>query len=348
MSNNHIELNGTTYDTRTGKIISSTVSKVTPRSSGVNVDGIARPKKNPIRTSPISVNTKTKQPQKSQTLMRHVVNKPKQLDTSQDSAPHAQPSVFQKRSFFNSSRFERAATATKSVTVQKFSHAQSALTRAIATTSSSKREIEPSPLPTIQPQQKTGTPMPAQPQQNVIERGLQKAQSHENEPVKSQSFIEKTAPRLRLKPATLKYSLVGLAIVVIAGFLIQLSVPRITMQLAATRAGISANLPDYKPTGFTLSSTVDYRPGHVALSYQSVSDNRSFRVSQTESDWTSDTLLKNFVEEKGLYQTIPDKGKTIYIYDGANATWVDGGIWYSVEGASSLNSEQLLRIANSL
>jgi len=280
--------------------------------------------------------------------MRHAVNKPENLDSSSISAQHAQSSVSQKRFFFNSSRLERAATATKSATVQKFSHAQSAPARATTTASSSVHEAEPSPLPTNQPQHKTGMSTPVQPQQNVMERGLQKAQSHENEPFKSQSFIEKMASRLRLKPATLRYSLAGLAIIVVTGFLIQLSVPRITMRLAAARAGISANLPDYKPAGFTLSSTVDYRPGHVALSYQSVSDNRSFRVSQTESDWTSDTLLKNFVEEKGLYQTIPDKGKTIYIYDGANATWVDGGIWYSVEGASSLNSDQLLKIANSL
>jgi hypothetical protein len=42
------------------------------------------------------------------------------------------------------------------------------------------------------------------------------------------------------------------------------------------------------------------------------------------------------------------KGLTIYMYDGSHATWVNQGVWYTIEGDSLLDTEQLLRIATSL
>jgi len=108
-------------------------------------------------------------------------------------------------------------------------------------------------------------------------------------------------------------------------------------------------MPSYKPGGFALSGPITYSTGKISVSYQSNSDNRSYRVTQSNSAWNSETLLDNFVAvNRRAYQTFQDRGKTIYIYDGSNATWVDRGVWYQIEGASSLSSDQLLRIANSL
>ena len=60
-------------------------------------------------------------------------------------------------------------------------------------------------------------------------------------------------------------------------------------------------------------------------------------------------LLDNYVSVSNRdYQTKEEKGRTVYIYDDSNATWVDGGIWYQIEGDSSLSSDQLLNIVASM
>lgn len=121
------------------------------------------------------------------------------------------------------------------------------------------------------------------------------------------------------------------------------------MKLAASRSGVNGSLPSYQPAGFSLNGAVAYRPGQITINYKSNSDDRGFKVNQSASQWDSKTLLDDFVAiNRNDYQTIQDKGKTVYIYDNNNATWVDSGIWYRIEGDSSLSSEQLLRIASSL
>jgi hypothetical protein len=98
-----------------------------------------------------------------------------------------------------------------------------------------------------------------------------------------------------------------------------------------------------------LAGPVQYSAGQITISYKSNSDDRNFQLVQRNSDWNSQSLLNNFVtREDEKYLTYQDKGKTIYVYDGNNATWVSGGIWYQVEGKSSLSSDQLLKIASSL
>jgi hypothetical protein len=51
---------------------------------------------------------------------------------------------------------------------------------------------------------------------------------------------------------------------------------------------------------------------------------------------------------KHPYQPFEANGRTIYIYDGNKATWVDGGVWFNIDGKANLNSDQLLKIADSL
>jgi hypothetical protein len=98
-----------------------------------------------------------------------------------------------------------------------------------------------------------------------------------------------------------------------------------------------------------LAGPIQYKPGEVTINYKTHSDDRGFNVVQKNSSWNSETLLDNFVSATNKpYQTFQSNGRTIYIYDGNKATWVDGGIWYSIDGQSNLNSDQLLRIAASL
>jgi hypothetical protein len=121
------------------------------------------------------------------------------------------------------------------------------------------------------------------------------------------------------------------------------------MKVAAARAGFSASMPGYSPSGFAFKGPVQYSAGQVVVSFKSNTDDRNFKLTQQTSSWSSDSLLNNYVAAGGKeYQTYQDRGRTIYIYDGSNATWVNGGVWYQIEGNADLSSDQLVRIASSL
>jgi hypothetical protein len=121
------------------------------------------------------------------------------------------------------------------------------------------------------------------------------------------------------------------------------------MRVASTRAGFAAEMPGYKPAGFSFKGPIAYQAGRVSVTFKSNTDDRQFTLTQSSSNWNSDALLANYVaSEKKQYQTYLDKGRTLYIYDNSNASWVDNGIWYQIEGDSSLTTDQLIRIASSL
>jgi hypothetical protein len=192
--------------------------------------------------------------------------------------------------------------------------------------------------------------IPAYVTQDPFEAALRQATSHEQPKPKKLRLHHRIARKLHLKPRTFLLATGGLSALVIAGFLAYTRVPTVAMKVAATKAGVNANLPSYQPAGFSMKGPIATAPGEISVNYKSNSDERDFKVTQKTSAWNSETLLDNFVEttKQASYQTFQSSGRTIYIYDGGNATWVDGGIWYKIEGNKSLNSDQLLRIANSL
>lgn len=42
------------------------------------------------------------------------------------------------------------------------------------------------------------------------------------------------------------------------------------------------------------------------------------------------------------------QGLTIYLFNNNRATWVNKGIWFSIEGADRLSREQILKMVYSL
>lgn len=141
----------------------------------------------------------------------------------------------------------------------------------------------------------------------------------------------------------------SLAVLVLIGFFVYQNVPSLSMRLAASRAGVDAQLPGYAPAGFSQDKLVSYSPGKVTINFHSNTDSREFKLVQQVSNWNSQALADNFLAAKSKqYQTYQASGKTIYIFDGSNATWVNGGVWYQIEGHSSLSSDQILKIANSI
>lgn len=201
------------------------------------------------------------------------------------------------------------------------------------------------PLPKIV---STAVPINQIPQQNAFESVIASATSHEAKPLRAPKLATRLAKKLKLDKKAAKISAGALAVLLIVGFLTYQNIPNLKLRLAAAKASINASLPNYQPAGFTLGAIND-RPGQVTINFSSNTDNRSFLLTQAKSGWNSEALLNNYVASGNKpYQTYQELGKTIFIYDESNATWVDGGVWYKIEGDAQLTSDQLLRIARSL
>ena len=340
--NDIIELNGYRYDAKTGKMLGkSGAQNSTPRVK--SIDGFAKkpvygPKIDRQATQPTPSHSLHSKTTKSKTLMRAAVKKP-EVNNPQKAEPDTK---LEKRSFsINPERIERANQTTKSPNISKFGNGSSQL-----------KPVEVKEAP-VSPDVTAGTTnseerravLPLSP----FDMALQRSKSHEQEHINVHSFRGRMLNRLKITPRAASIT-AGMIVAVIAGGLyMHQHLPNLAVRLAATRAGVEAHLPNYRPSGFSLAGPIEYSSGEITLQYQSNSDDRSFTVVQKKSDWNSQTLLENFITaSKKNFQTFQDKGKTIYIYDGNNATWVSGGVWYQVEGESSLNSDQLLRIASGL
>lgn len=185
--------------------------------------------------------------------------------------------------------------------------------------------------------------------QKNIASALDKASSHTHGKLKATKRRHKAAHKLGVSPRFLSGAAATMAIVLLVGFFAYQNVPSIAVRMAASKAGFSAKLPGYQPSGFAMSGPVQAGPGIVTISFASNSDDRSFQLSQRPSEWNSESLLNQFVAQKNTpYRTVQEAGKTIYMYNESSATWVSGGVWYQIDGESDLSSEQLLRIANSI
>jgi hypothetical protein len=372
-----IELNGKLYDARSGRIIDEMVSAVTAKrttaqtSQGTVLDGFVR------RTSP-AVNaavgitelppaqaTKTTSSkasksvvsraapahakaklQKSQTLMRPAVKKPKP-EPKNDVTLH-KAAVVKK---LDPQRQIRAVAVPKSNHVKRFNHS------AQHTTIVRKHAVMPvaiqgslghAQIADQVAHLATSTEAHVHNSVNIIEESLRQATSHLEtfeDKLLSKSFWH----RVGFRNKTANLATVGLTGFLLFGFFAYQNVPNVEMRVAAARSGVSAHMPGYHPAGFGVARGIQAEPGKVAVTFRSNTDDRNYTVTQQASNWSSDSLLTNHVlASKKPYQTYQDAGKTVYIQENASATWVNGGVWYKVDGNASLTSDQLLRIANSL
>lgn len=136
------------------------------------------------------------------------------------------------------------------------------------------------------------------------------------------------------------------AFLLIAGFVSYLNMNAIQLQVASMRAGFSADLPGYQPTGYALGP-IESQKGKISLKF--TSGESAYRVTQQASDWDSQTLYDNYVSSLRNPETIESKGRTIYLYNGNNATWVNGGVRYEIDGNNaSLSSDELVALATSM
>lgn len=150
------------------------------------------------------------------------------------------------------------------------------------------------------------------------------------------------------KPRVASILTATLALLVLGGYLTYMNLPVISMKVAASRAGVDATFPNYRPDGYSLNGPITYSPGEVNINYKSNSNDNGFRISQKPSNWDSQALLDNFVtRQTENYLTFQERGVTVYTF-GNKAAWVNGGLLYTLDGNSSLSSDQVLRLATSM
>jgi hypothetical protein len=139
-------------------------------------------------------------------------------------------------------------------------------------------------------------------------------------------------------------------VLLLVGFFAWQNVPQVAMRVAATRAHVSASVPGYVPSGFGFAAPIGYSNGVVAIKFKASGDAaRNFTISQQRSSWDSTSLVANAIPKDAQMQTSQIKGTTVYIYGtGNDAAWVNHGIRYTLKDQANLNSEQILRIADSL
>lgn len=359
---NFIEINGKKYDAVTGTLLQESGQPIKKpvttvhhaQNSGV-VDGFVRRQKPTVNRA--VAQPAVKHPQKSSTLMRHAVHKP----NSVVSKVKAEKPVIQKSHLGTSvRRTETAMHTPKSTHINKFE--EPAHRSSVVRTIQPGLSVKPQPasheehLATHKPaslsqhQQQAHTTRSAA-AEKMITAALANAHSHETaEPdTKVTRKRSRLMKKLGVSKRTLSISSASLAFVLLAGFFAIQNVPNLSMRVAATRAGFEASMPGYKPAGFSFKGPIKYSPGEVRVAYASNTDTRTYEVKQKASNWNSDALLANFVVAEGKqYQTFLDRGRTLYIYDKSNATWVDDGVWYQIEGESNMTTDQLIRIASSI
>lgn len=137
--------------------------------------------------------------------------------------------------------------------------------------------------------------------------------------------------------------------VVAGGLFINSNLNKVEFYVAASRAGFKATMPNVKPSGYNLSS-VSAGSGVIEATFKGSSSNQNYSIEETKSNVSNNQLLNNFVFAKAgsNYQTINSNGRTIYVYNGHNATWATQGIWYVIQDNNSLSNSQIVKIADSM
>jgi hypothetical protein len=293
--------------------------------------------------------------QRSQTLMRTAVKKP--AIAAKTSIQTRKPDIVRaKGSQIDSSRLARAQSIDKNLKVRHFGHGVSApaksqvkkaevgevLPKKTEAKAATTKELA-KPLPSMV------TSVSHQHLERMLDEALTRADAHKRLKrghLPNQSLWQKlkNAPRWLTIGATL------VVLILLAGYITMSRVATVAVRVAGAKAHVNAKVPAYVPSGFSFVGPVDYHDGSVNVKFKSNDgSDREFTLKQNSSNMSSKSLEDQVVPQNVQVQTSVVNGTTVYIYGQTNdAAWVNNGVQYTVQDKASLNSDQLLKIANSL
>ncbi len=355
-----IEINGHKYDARTGTRLSSlvaapirTVSDIIPANPASHTARSLHPSKH-VHNSV----------QRGHTLMRRAVKKP--------AAPHLGKPVLAVedivsltapitevtfRSHSDIIRSKRAAAVPKSSLVSRFSD--------IMSPSAAHHEHEPvkrhiAPMDVVPAPHHTTvqhTPAPVHhhaktPNEKLLSAGLSHAHAHESVKHAKPKLHRRIAKRFGLGRRATNLAAGSLAVLLLGAFVTYQRIPNLAVRYASMKAGVNASLPGYHPAAFAVKTGVEYSPGEVAVNYQSNTDDRSYTVTQKNTLWDNSTLEQHLKEEAGkMPQSFAADNNTIYIQnigDKVKASVIKNGVLKNISGDASLNTDQIIKIAQSM
>jgi hypothetical protein len=198
------------------------------------------------------------------------------------------------------------------------------------------------PLVAVAPQ-KIEKPIVAKTSKQLKNEAIEKALSNE-------IISNKKARRRQKKGGTLRWLntfSVGFAVMLLGGYLTYLSMPNISIKMAAVQSGIDAKYPGYKPDGYALNGPIKFKSGEVTMKYAYADGSSGYTITQQKSGWNSSAVKEFFSEKHKNPNTTMIDGLTIYS-GGKEAAWVNGGILYQISGDANLSSSQIEKIATSL
>ena len=132
-------------------------------------------------------------------------------------------------------------------------------------------------------------------------------------------------------------------------YFVNLSMPDISLQVAAVQTGIDLSYPNYVPRDYSVSS-ITSEDGKVVIDFNNSANGNSFSLTEEKTSWDTNALASNYVKEEygENYTIIREQGLTIYV-SGSNAAWVNGGVVYKITANNgTLTNKQIRSIATSL
>lgn len=375
---NTITINGRVYDTTTGEVVATSmplVTVITPTESTNHVsrheshhsptkkiavkssskevlnDNFVKPSSKVHRDTPKTAANLHKKTIKTKTLMRNTVKRPSTIKNNTASIAISGLAQQPEHKIVHSKipeRSLRASSIEKNVHVSRFATNTTTVTKKVENIPvkiAPKKHNSSVDTPYIS---KQAPPISVKPvtkkSQDIFETAMQNATSH-----RSTTIGGKKSHHKRTHDRIIKVGAIAAIIVVLGAFYTYNNVPNLALRSSSSRTGFAASVPKYKPTGFSLNRSVEYQPGRVVLSYNSRIDNRSFNVIQEKTTINNTDIPEQVLRGMQNYYPIQTKeGNTIYVYNNSNATWVNNGIWYNIQGNANLSARQLLSVASSL
>lgn len=139
----------------------------------------------------------------------------------------------------------------------------------------------------------------------------------------------------------------GLAVMLLGAYFTYLSMPNISIRVAALQSGVNATYPGYQPNGYALRGPISFKQGEVSMKFAYADGSAEYSLTQIKSDWDSAAVKQHVIATAGTPTTTSVDGLTLFTAGNA-VTWVNGGILYRIESQAPLSGEQIRKIATSL
>lgn len=349
-------INGRSYDAATGLPIERSKTAETPKQAhagakkqrvindiGPNIDGVTPPKKPVHQKSEMAVSPQrpskerqaaphlTNRPQKSTTLRRDVLQKPKRVRPVQ--AERRTPKKVSRSPHitrFASVKKEEVKPEKKKVD-HELKHQAAEIHKQHA--AHIKRQSQPKP------------PISSK----AIKEHLIKTQLDNTPDEDALPHEMRQAGRLSRKARLMSIASTSLALMLLAGYLTYINIPNLSIRVAAANAGVDASLPRYQPNGYRIHGPIAYSSGEVQVNYQQNGGDKNYTITQRSTAWDPQATLDNYVQpdSEDNYQIHSIQGLTVYTYD-KKAVWVNGGVLHIIDGSAPLTGQQVENIAASM